>query len=145
MINEERLRVMCQMDVEFRAAVYEPGNGTRYELLVAGPVPRPVDSAALGSVSKGGYLVTLGLTGASWLFQGSGYLDGDYVSEKLKVSGVDAEAVTEVLGLLLGRPTSLAPRNHAVDTGSLSGIESEGEINGSESAVGDRVPPKAIP
>ena len=82
--------------------VYEPGNGTRY-VLVLTTITEPEAASQLGC-SKGSVLVTFPNTGKSmFLDRKAGPVFSYYVQEKLRCSDPDAEVQTELLGYLLGR------------------------------------------
>lgn len=88
-----------------RHLLAQPGDGTRYELLIVGPLPAHVDCGELGSLSAGGFLVVCGLNQIAYLFWGEGFLDVNYVAEKLRLRQAEAEQVTRMLGAALSRPT----------------------------------------
>ena len=64
-----------------RIGTYEPGNGTRYQVIA---VPWRYEGClgALGYVANG-WLVVNCLNGLAYLFQKSAYLIDDYIQEKL--------------------------------------------------------------
>ncbi len=98
---------------EVRRVTYEPGNGTRYDLIAI-----KVDDmtfGALGSISSG-WLVINGLNTLSYLFHDDKQpLHPDYVQEKLGGWGGDAVPLTTALGILIDCPVLTV---HKVEFGS---------------------------
>lgn len=97
---EDAFRLEYRMEAGAHYVDYQPGNGTRYCLLI-------VHSTAplTPTIDPGGYLVTDLNSGRSMLLQPGGFLHFRYVKEKLNLrSEADAVVVAELLGHLTGRP-----------------------------------------
>lgn len=84
--------------------VYEPGNGTRYTVILS-----PLDNlsrAALETLGCGcgsnNYSVNVVGVG-SMLLTGRGYLSADYVQAKLRCSYADSRVLAEFLACVCGR------------------------------------------
>jgi hypothetical protein len=83
--------------------VYEPGNGTRYEVVVS-RLPSG-SNRILGCDPEVPNFVCSWLNdvGKCMIVAGDGYLDHSYVMEKMHISSVaDAMVLTELFGYLLG-------------------------------------------
>lgn len=91
--------------------VADPGNGTRYTILVT-PITDPDALRDLGA-SDGSVVVSLwphSRNSASAIFRRrAGYLAPQYVAEKLRVGDADAEALAAIIGELLDRPNPATP------------------------------------
>lgn len=96
-------RINEYVDDEPRIVVYEPGNGTRYEILVTG---LPHDAGDLIGCQEGSLLVAwLNDVNKCMILAPAGFLHYTYVMEKMHIrSIVDAVVLTELLGYLTSRP-----------------------------------------
>ena len=80
-----------------------PGNGTRYEILVAN-LNDTVSCGYLGEVSNG-WLVVCGLTKIAYMFQPVGLLHPSYIKEKFKlVFEEDIKYMTKLVAFAINRP-----------------------------------------
>jgi len=99
-------KVITEDNLLVRTIAAEPGDGTRYQIVVIGPS----DFLSLGSLGTvhDGYLVTESISGRSYLFAGHGLLHWDYVAEHLRISNMRTVIVlTQMMADALGRPYAL--------------------------------------
>jgi hypothetical protein len=107
------ITIFEQMPVgDARFVEYQPGNGTRYQLILMNtrPYPKKVNEA-LGLDQEGGVIVSfpLGKYQTMTLSNSGGYLSRGYVAEKIGTDNrSDVAVLTELLGHLLNRKTEKA-------------------------------------
>ena len=89
--------------LQYSHVTYEPGNGTRYEIVVVHVYER-LEFGALGAVSDG-FLIVNGLNQVAYLFANmpGEYLTESYVGEHLKLRGPDARYMTAMIAFMTER------------------------------------------
>ena len=87
-------------------------DGTHYSMTVI-PIREDYNDRFLGSLGGDGYLVINGINRQAYLFKGTGYLDLDYLTEKLGrgLTICDMENVIHLLHAML--PIRTAPKYEA--------------------------------
>ena len=92
-----------------RYVAYAPGNGTQYRLLLASVPCIGRAAADLGATDDSVAVTLIGpRVGFACLRRNGALLHHDYVAEKFAaLSAADVVAVTELLGYVLDRPTSV--------------------------------------
>lgn len=90
-----------------RLVEYQPGNGTRYLMMVTdlrGSLPAR-QWLGLGSETSSGWVITRLDSPASMVISGQMFLHWSYVADKLRVNKADAVVLAELIGYLTGTAT----------------------------------------
>ena len=106
MVDVTKVNDECIQDIAGRNVIkfeWCPGNGTRYEILVA-KLNEYVSCGSLGAVEDG-WLVVCGLTKTAYMFQPCGHLHTSYIKEKFNlVYDEDVKCITALVCFALDRP-----------------------------------------
>lgn len=93
--------IVTDLHTNVRIIEEQPGDGTRYVIVVVGPLPGYHELGTLGSVTDGYLVVTS--WGETHLFWAFGSLAWRYVQDKLGGTEQVARQLTRMIGNALGR------------------------------------------